>query len=224
MKTMLAGCDLVIFDCDGVLVDSETLAVSAFTSVLQDAGVPVTPEMVERHLGMKQADILIAMAEETGRDVPFDVTERLWPATRLAFERSLQPMPGVATFLAAMPTLKRCVASSSHPERIAVSLALTNLAAAFGSSVFSSHQVARGKPAPDLFLFAAASMGCEPARCLVIEDSVFGVEGARAGGMRAVGFVGGSHIGAGHADRLTAAGAEHVAAGWDDLTSALAGE
>lgn len=221
---MLAGCDLVIFDCDGVLVDSETLAVRAFSDVLQEAGVPVTPDMVERHLGRKQADILIAMSEETGRDVPFEVIERLWPATRRAFERSLQPMTGIEAFLAAMPPVKRCVASSSHPERIAVSLALTNLAAAFGAAVFSSNQVARGKPAPDLFLFAAASMGCEPARCLVIEDSVFGVEGARAGGMRAIGFVGGSHVGAGHADRLAAAGAERVVTGWDALTVALAGE
>lgn len=218
---MLAGCDLVIFDCDGVLVDSETLAVRAFSKVLQEAGVPVTPDMVERHLGMKQADILIAMSEETGRDVPFDVVERLWPATRLAFEQSLQPMAGIAAFLATMPPVKRCVASSSHPERIAVSLALTGLAEAFGASVFSSHQVARGKPAPDLFLFAAARMGCEPARCLVIEDSVFGVEGARAGGMRAVGFVGGSHIGAGHAERLAAAGAERVVTGWGALTASL---
>ena len=221
---MLAGCDLVIFDCDGVLVDSETLAVRAFSDVLQEAGVPVTPDMVERHLGLKQADILIAVSEETGRDVPFEVIERLWPATRLAFERALQPMAGVATFLAAMPPVKRCVASSSHPERIATSLALTGLADAFGAAVYSSHQVARGKPAPDLFLFAAASMGCEPARCLVIEDSVFGVEGARAGGMRAIGFAGGSHIGAGHAERLARAGAERVVTGWDALTATLAGE
>lgn len=220
---MLAGCDLVIFDCDGVLVDSETLAVLAFVDVLREAGVPVTPPMVERHIGLKQADILIAMAEETGQDVPLELAGKLWPATRLAFERSLQPMAGVAAFLAAMPAVKRCVASSSHPERIAVSLALAGLADAFGPAVFSAHQVARGKPAPDLFLFAAASMGCDPSRCLVIEDSVFGVEAARAGGMRAIGFAGGSHIGSGHAERLTAAGAERVAAGWDALTASLAG-
>lgn len=220
---MLAGCDLVIFDCDGVLVDSETLAVLAFVDVLREAGVPVTPGMVEPYLGRKQADILIAMSEETGQDIPLDVAEKLWPAIRLAFERSLRPMAGIAAFLAAMPAVKRCVASSSHPERIAVSLALTGLADAFGPAVFSSHQVARGKPAPDLFLFAAASMGGDPARCLVIEDSVYGVEAARAGGMRAIGFVGGSHIGSGHAERLAAAGAERIAAGWGDLTAALRG-
>lgn len=220
---MLDGCDLVIFDCDGVLVDSEGLAVDAFIGVLREAGVPVTPQMVERHFGMKQADILIAMSEETGRDIPFDAVDKIWPATRLAFERSLQPVPGIAAFLAAMPAVKRCVASSSHPERIAVSLALTGLAEAFGPAVFSSHQVARGKPAPDLFLFAAASMGCDPARCLVIEDSVYGVEAARAAGMRAIGFIGGSHVGSGQEERLTAAGAERVASGWDALTASLAG-
>ena len=219
---MLADCDLVIFDCDGVLVDSEPLAVQAFVEVLRDAGIAeATPAMVERCFGMKQADILLAIAEQTGRDIPDGVAQELWPATRRQFEAALQPMPGIAAFLAAMPPVKRCVASSSHPERIAVSLALAGLADAFGPHVFSSHQVARGKPAPDLFLYAAASMGAEPTRCLVVEDSTYGVQGARAAGMTAVGFAGGGHILPGHAATLSEAGAERVATSWDELRTQL---
>jgi HAD superfamily hydrolase (TIGR01509 family) len=215
--SLLDNRDLIIFDCDGVLVDSELLAVEAFVEVMNEAGVPVTTAMVEQCFGMKQADILLRMAEVTGKDIPDGVAERLWPATRRVFERGLKAMPGVEAFIAATEGCKRCVASSSNPERIEVSLALTSLKPLFGAAVFSSHQVARGKPAPDLFLFAAASMGVDPRRCLVIEDSKYGIAGARAAGMMAVGFTGGSHSGAGHADELEAAGAGLVAASWDEL-------
>ncbi len=214
---MPAPFDLVIFDCDGVLVDSEVLAVEAFVAVLREAGLPATPAMIERCFGMKQADILLAVSEQTGLDVPADVAAELWPATRALFERELRPMPGVAAFIDGLGGRARCVASSSNPERIRLSLTLTGLADRFGEAVFSSHQVARGKPAPDLFLFAAERMGVDPGRCLVIEDSTYGVQGARAAGMRAVGFVGGSHIPAGHADALERAGAETVTRAWDDI-------
>ena len=220
---MLADCDLVIFDCDGVLVDSEPLAVQAFVEVLHEAGVAeAEPAMVERCFGMKQADILIAIAEQTGRNIPDSVAGALWPATRRHFEASLQPMPGIAAFLDALGNTRRCVASSSNPERIATSLALTGLAAGFGAHVFSSHQVARGKPAPDLFLFAAASVGVDPARCVVIEDSRFGVEGARAAGMTAYGFAGGGHILPGHDVVLREAGASRVFNSWQEAQAALA--
>lgn len=176
---MLADCDLLIFDCDGVLVDSERLAVETFVQVMNDAGVKATTAMVERCYGMKQADILVTLSEQTGQDIPLSVAQDLWPATRSAFERSLRSMPGIAEFLNGIPPVKKCVASSSNPERIALSLGLSGLAGVFGDHVFSSHQVARGKPAPDLFLFAATSMGVDPARCSVIEDSIYGIQGAR---------------------------------------------
>ena len=214
---MLADYDLIIFDCDGVLVDSERLAVEAFVAVLREAGVPATADMVERRFGMKQADILLAIAEETERDIPDPVASAIWPATRQSFTRSLRAMPGIADFLAKTDGLKRCVASSSNPERIRLSLGLTGLDASFGEAVFSSHQVARGKPAPDLFLFAAANMGVEPARCVVIEDSIYGVQGAVAAGMRAVGFTGGSHIPPGHDADLAKFGAVAVEASWDGV-------
>ena len=127
------------------------------------------------------------------------------------FQHHLKPMPGVVEFLQRHPDQPRCVASSSSLERIHNSLQLTGLAPYFDGAVFSSTQVARGKPAPDLFLFAATSMKVAPAECFVIEDSRFGVEGALAAGMTPIGFTGGSHIEAHHAQVLSQAGAETIA-------------
>lgn len=207
---MASAWDLIIFDCDGVLVDSEVLSVEAMARVLSEAGVPATEQMIARCFGMKQADILLRIASETETAIPPGVPERIWPATQALFEQSLEAMPGVADFLDRLEGTKRCVASSSNPERIRESLKLTGLDRYFGADIFSSHQVARGKPAPDLFLFAAQSMSVEPAHCVVIEDSIFGVQGARAAGMTAFGFGGGSHIQAGHAEALLAGGAAGV--------------
>lgn len=205
---------MIVFDCDGVLVDSEVLSVRAMTAVLNDAGVPVTYPMIARYFGMKQADILLKLAEETGADIGIDVAERIWPATRDLFERELRPMPGVVEFLERHQHIKRCVASSSSPERIRNSLRVTGLLSFFGDDIFSSTQVARGKPAPDLFLFAAAKMDVDPRSCVVVEDSQYGVRGAIAAGMTPIGFVGGSHIESHHADALVEAGAVHVEDSW----------
>ncbi len=193
---------MIVFDCDGVLVDSEVLSIRAMTGVLKDAGVPVTYGMIARYFGMKQADILIKLANETGANIGVEVAERIWPAIRDLFERELRPMPGIIEFLERHSEVKRCVASSSSPERIRNSLRLTGLTGYFNEAIFSSSQVARGKPAPDLFLFAAATMDVDPRSCVVIEDSQFGVKGAIAAGMSPIGFVGGSHIEAHHADAL----------------------
>ncbi len=199
---------MIVFDCDGVLVDSEVLSIRAMTGVLNDAGVPVTYAMIARYFGMKQADILIKLAEETGANIGVDVAERIWPAIRELFEQELRPMPGVIEFLERHSKVKRCVASSSSPERIRNSLRLTGLRGYFGEDIFSSSQVARGKPAPDLFLFAAASMAVAPERCVVIEDSLAGIAGARAAGMTVFGFHGGSHCRDGYAETLRQAGAD----------------
>ena len=214
---MALACDLIIFDCDGVLVDSEVLSIGAMCQVLNDAGVPATEAMIASCFGMKQADILLRVSEATETDIPEGVPERLWPATRAWFEQSLKPMPGVADFIGRLDGTQRCVASSSQPERIRVSLGLTGLDGLFGENIFSSSQVARGKPAPDLFLFAATKMGVAPERCLVIEDSIYGVQGARAAGMTAYGFGGGSHIQPGHSEILLQGGAAHVETTWDAL-------
>ncbi len=213
--------DLIVFDCDGVLVDSEVLSIGGVVAVLNEAGVPATYAMIARYFGMKQADIMLKVSEETGHDIPIAVSARIWPAIRDRFEAELKPMPGLADFLRRHPDVPRCVASSSGPDRIRNSLRLTGLAAFFGENIFSSSQVARGKPEPDLFLFAAASMGADPGRCVVIEDSRFGVAGAIAAGMTAIGFTGGSHIEPHHARALAEAGALYVENDWEAIEARL---
>lgn len=214
--------DLLILDCDGVLIDSEMLAIRAMCRVLNAAGVAATEDLVLGCFGMKQSDALARIAAATGRSIPPDVDAQLWPATRAAFAAKLRPMPGVAAFLEARGGTPLCVASSSGPERIRASLAIAGLLPLFGEALFSSHQVSRGKPAPDLFLFAASCMGAGPDRCVVVEDSVFGIAGARAAGMAAIGFVGGSHIRHGHGEALLDAGAVAVAATWPEVAAQLA--
>ncbi len=215
--------DLVVFDCDGVLVDSEILSVQAMRHVLVEAGVPATDAMIGRCFGMKQADILARIARDTGVPIPDGVAERIWPATRALFDRELRPMPGVARFLERLADRPRCVASSSSLERIRFSLARTGLDRFFGTAIFSSQQVARGKPAPDLFLFAAAQMKIPPARAVVIEDSIYGIQGAKAAGMRAIGFLGGSHIQPSHDRALVQSGAEASDPDWDSVERRLFG-
>jgi HAD superfamily hydrolase (TIGR01509 family) len=137
-----------------------------------------------------------------------------------AFERDLQAIPGIREALEQL-AVARCVASSSTLARLHHSLGLTDLHEHFAPNVFSAEQVARGKPAPDLFRYAAARMGCAPARCLVIEDSVNGVLGAVAADMRVWGFVGGGHCPKGHDQRLHDAGAERVFDHMPDLPAML---
>jgi HAD superfamily hydrolase (TIGR01509 family) len=213
---------LIIFDCDGVLVDSEILARQAMQAVFLAEGVRVSDSTLEACFGIKLADILAKVAKDTGRIATDSVREKLWPETRQLFAQHLKPVPGVAAFLEALPN-KRCVASSSHKERIEFSLDKTGLAKFFGNKLYSSQQVLRGKPAPDLFLFAAAEMNADPAHCIVIEDSIFGVQGAVAAGMTAIGFLGGSHVGDIHGEALRKAGAKWVERDWAAVSRRLLG-
>jgi HAD superfamily hydrolase (TIGR01509 family) len=206
--------ELVIFDCDGVLVDSELLASTAMQSVLRKEGIAVTPEMIADCVGMKRDDILAQVAAKTGTTIRMEVADGIWPETRNLFIRELKSTPGAASLLEHLP-YRRCVASSSDKVRIRLSLEVTGLLRFFGDHIFSSHEVARGKPAPDLFEHAARNMGVDPGRCVVIEDSIYGIRGARAAGMTAIGYIGGSHLGAKHhAEALRDAGALHVEADW----------
>ena len=212
--------DLLICDCDGVLVDSEPLAARAMLALLNVTGTAATEAMFAECIGMKQADILAHLAARTGSPIDPGVPDRLWPETRELFSRDLTEVEGAREALAAI-VAPRCVASSSHLERIRFSLDVTGLADLFGEAVFSSQMVRRGKPAPDLFLYAAERMGADPARCVVVEDSVPGVTGAVAAGMTAIGFIGGSHLDERHRAALTGAGAAHVAADWRDVARLL---
>ena len=212
---------LIIFDCDGVLVDSEVLSMRAYQSILGDIGLSAPPSLWARCVGLKQADIFALIEAEAGAPVPPEVRQNLWPRTKALFETELQPTPGLKAFLETLP-LRRCVASSSDPQRIRFSLETTGVAGFFGDDVFSTQYVARGKPAPDIFLYAAERMGVAPAEAVVIEDSVPGVTAAKAAGARAIGFLGGAHVDVDHAGRLRAAGADALAQNWREVADLLA--
>jgi HAD superfamily hydrolase (TIGR01509 family) len=201
---------LLIFDCDGVLIDSEVIACRAEAAYLAELGIAVSAEeLLERYLGISMAVMLADLESRLDRSLPplpEDFADTLRRRVATAFETELRPMPGIEAALVSLPA-RRCVASSSSPERLRHSLGLTGLLAHFDPHIFSATQVARGKPAPDLFLFAAARMDATPETCVVIEDSEPGVQAAVAAGMRVIGFTGGSHCRPSHAERLRAAGA-----------------
>ena len=203
--------ELVIFDLDGVLVDSEPISSRVTAAALSEAGVAISAaEVCERFLGTSTAAMLRTIEAEHRCRLPATFQETLRSRVLKAFELELVPVPGVAAVLDAL-ALPRCVASSSHPERIRRSLQLTGLLGHFAPHLFSATMVAHGKPAPDLFLLAAARMSADPARCLVVEDSEVGVRAGKAAGMTIAGFAGASHLRPeAHAPRLQAAGADIV--------------
>ena len=203
--------ELVIFDLDGVLVDSEPISSRVTAAALTEAGIEISEaEVCDRFLGVSTASMLHAIEAEHGRRLPASFQETLRARILNAFEHELAPVPGVADLLDALTT-DRCVASSSHPERIRRSLELTGLLERFAPHLFSATMVSAGKPAPDLFLLAAARMAIEPARCLVLEDSEVGIRAAKAAGMTAYGFTGASHVRPQtHAPQLEAAGADAI--------------
>jgi len=208
--------DLVIFDCDGVLVDSEPLAALAFHNVYARHNMPIPDGTVAKGVGMKQADIIRLIGDLTGHYLPDAAQDDIWPETHRVFAEALQPCDGIAGVLERLKT-RSCVASSSSPQRIAFSLEKTGLINAFDGALYSSTMVKRGKPAPDLFLFAAEKFGADPARCVVFEDSPFGVEGAVAAGMTAIGYTGGGHTYAGHTEKLLEKGAKAVYSSWKEI-------
>jgi HAD superfamily hydrolase (TIGR01509 family) len=206
--------DLVIFDCDGVLIDSESLAAQVHADALVALGYDTSPaQVIRRFTGMPDREMYALIEREWGRSLPEGHDEGIKAALSARYRSELQAIPHVHDAVDAIdrPT---CVASSSAPEKLRLGLALTGLLDRFAPFIFSASQVRRGKPAPDLFLFAAEQMDAQPARCLVIEDSVAGVTGAVAAGMRVLGFAGGSHCGLDHERRLVDAGAEIV---FDDM-------
>jgi HAD superfamily hydrolase (TIGR01509 family) len=182
---------LVIFDCDGVLVDTERIAVRIDVIVLAELGWPMTEaEVVERFMGRSDEEMTADIEAHLGRRLPASWEEPFRHLYRQAFEAELKPVAGVVEALEAIAT-PTCVASSGTHEKIRFTLGLTGLYERFAGRIFSVSDVARGKPAPDLFLHAAGRMGVPPAQCAVVEDSRYGVEAARAAGMRAFGYAGG---------------------------------
>ncbi|HEY0331773.1 MAG TPA: HAD family hydrolase [Rhodopseudomonas sp.] len=209
--------DLVIFDCDGVLVDSEIISCREHANLLTASGYPITSdEVFARFLGRAAREARREIEAELGHPLPDGYDCQLQHNLHRAFANELAPMPHLGCALDALKALAQpvCIASSGSPDKMRASLGRVGLYDRFAPHIFSATQVAKGKPAPDLFLFAAAAMGAEPGHCLVIEDSVAGVTAARAAGMRALGFAGGSHCRPGHGETLRHAGA---AADFDDI-------
>jgi HAD superfamily hydrolase (TIGR01509 family) len=206
--------DLVIFDCDGVLVDSEIISCRVHAEVLTRHGYPITAEQVcKRFLGRSAQDAGLELERELGRPLPeaYDLERRTELLEALA--NSCEPIPHLELALDAIAA-PICVASSAAHEKIFTTLSRNGLYFRFAPNIFSGSQVANGKPAPDLFLFAASQMAVPPQRCVVIEDSVPGIIGAAAAGMIVLGFHGGSHCQAGDDAALRAAGAT---ATFDDM-------
>jgi HAD superfamily hydrolase (TIGR01509 family) len=220
---MIAGrFELVIFDCDGVLVDSEPIINQAHAQVLTACGYPITGEdLVRRFCGMSDREVRDIIEREWGRALPTSYAEHVGLMIEAGFRQSLAPIEGVAEALDSL-RLPICVASSSSLEQIRQKLEITGLLGRFGEHLFSATMVARGKPAPDLFLYASQNLMTAPDCCLVIEDSPAGIDAALAAGMTAIGFSGGSHCGPEHAVRLQRHGAALVIDNMHELATAIA--
>jgi HAD superfamily hydrolase (TIGR01509 family) len=183
--------ELVIFDCDGVLVDSERIAVRVEAEFLAELGWPLSQaEIVERFMGRTTEYMDEAVEAQLGSRLPGDWKDQFQRRYREAFAAELVPVDGVLEMLDQL-SVPTCVASSGSHDKLRFTLGHTGLYGRFEGRIFSGYEVAYGKPAPDLFLHAAARMGAEPARCAVVEDSRYGVLAARAAGMRAFGYAGG---------------------------------
>ena len=202
---------LVIFDCDGVLVDSEMIASRELAAYITDLGRPTTDAQCRATFtGMSLKSVRELVRQDWGFALPDDFVEQLRKRDHIAFERDLQIIPGVVEVLGQLRALglDYCVASSGSPEKIHHSLTLTGLLDRFDDNVFSASQVNHGKPAPDLFKFAAFEMGAAATDCIVIEDSPTGVKAGVAAGMTVLGFTGGQHCDAQSANGLLFSGAK----------------
>jgi HAD superfamily hydrolase (TIGR01509 family) len=211
---------LVIFDCDGVLVDSEAISNRVLAEMLSAEGLPTTLAQARRdYQGLLLADVLSRAQEKLGRILPQDWLDSYETERATAFHRELEPVAGAAETVKRIITagVAVCVASQGKLAKTRLSLELTGLDGLFAETArFSAYSVANGKPAPDLFLHAAASMGAEPSGCMVVEDTASGVAAAASAGMRALGYAADSDE---HA--LRDAGATEILRSLDELPRAL---
>ena len=210
--------ELVIFDCDGVLVDSEGIgtAVLARAAIAEGADISAE-ESLRLFRGLKMAECVVEIERRLGRPVPETFVADARHAMGLAFERELRAIAGIHAALAAI-TLPVCVASNGPMAKMMHTLKLANLLDHFDGRIFSAYDVGAWKPDPGLFLHAARTLGAEPSRCVVVEDSLAGIRAAHAAGMRVLGYT------AGHADAISELGAEcaELLHSMDDLPARLA--
>lgn len=219
--TRMDGFDLVIFDCDGVVVDSEVLACRCLADALRQHGMSFSlAEVFERFLGRSFSVVEDYYLGARGKALPDRFRTDLQSRLAEAFRTSLRPMPHIVDVLDRLDR-PYCLASSSDAERIGLALAVTRLQRFFGDRVYNAAMVPNGKPSPDLFLFAAERMAAKAARTLVVEDTVAGIVAGKAAGMTVWGFTGGSHcLGRDAGRRLAEAGADRVFDSMADFTVA----
>lgn len=214
---------LVIFDCDGTLVDSEIIAARVETALLAEAGVEIDPaEFAGRYAGLTFRDILLRIEAETGQVFQASLLDRQREALDRRLAREVKAISGAREAVAAVKQ-PRCICSNSRTERLEMMLTKTGLMPLFEGRIFSAMDLPerKPKPAPDVFLHAAREMKADPRDCFVLEDSVHGIAAAKSAGMRVIGFTGGAHSYPGHADILMEAGAETVINRWADLAPVL---
>ena len=215
---------LIIFDCDGVLVDSEMIASRQLAAFLSELGRPTTPaECRATFTGMSIKSVGELVCRDWDMTLPNDFVEQLRLRDIDAFARELKPIQGVADILSELSSSQTafCVASSGTPEKIRHSLTITGLLDFFNGNLFSASQVTHGKPAPDLFEFAAYEMGVPPEQSIVIEDAAPGVQGGVAAGMTVFGFTGGSHCTDETQEQLRSSGAAEVCTSMDEILSRI---
>jgi HAD superfamily hydrolase (TIGR01509 family) len=216
--------DLVIFDCDGTLVDSEVIAARVDTELLAEAGVEIEIEdFIPRYAGLTFTETVLKIEEEYKVPLQASIIDRAKEILDRRLAAQVQEIEGARAAVLGVRG-PRCVCSNSAPERLQAMLERTGLLPLFGANVFSARDLPsrKPKPAPDIFLHAAEKMGADPANSFAIEDSTHGIVAARRAGMRVIGFTGGAHSWPGHADALTEAGAETVIRRWADLPAVLA--
>ena len=210
---------LIIFDCDGVLIDSEALVCALVSEELTRHGYPITPdEVIRRFAGRPEREMVAEIEQQWGQSIPTGYFNELARRVHEAYTTELQAIDGVDEVLAAI-RIPFCVASSSDPDKLKLGLGFVNLYHYFDPHVISAKYVAQGKPAPDVFIYAAGSMRTPVRECVVVEDSIPGVKAAVAAGMPVIGFTGGSHCPPGHDARLRDAGAYEVIADMRELPS-----
>ena len=217
--------DALIFDFDGVLLESEWAGNKQIADYLTGIGHPTSvEESMNNFMGLAGLDFLAAIERWIGRPVPDGFHDARAEEDARALAEGLEEVAGAVRFIRALPPdLPRAICSSSSTEWVARHLAHLGLEGAFGDRIFSGREhVLRGKPAPDLYLHAAAALGVPIARTAIIEDSPVGVEGALASGAEVIGLIAGRHCLPGHAERLRALGVHHIARDFDEVAALLA--
>ena len=217
--------EALIFDFDGVLLESEWAGNKQIADYLTEIGHPTSvEESMNNFMGLAGLDFLAAIERWIGRPVPDGFHDARAEEDARALAEGLEEVAGAVQFIRALPAgLPRAICSSSASEWVSRHLAHLGLEGAFGDKIFSGREhVARGKPAPDLYLHAAAALGVPIARTAIIEDSPVGVEGAIASGAEVIGLIAGRHCLPGHAERLRALGVHHIARDFDEVAALLA--